>query len=103
MHCHSSMYPSHIHVMYKASLIGLQIALKTRLGSATRHCARAMALPNDMISGLFAETAVVMVIQARARIQPYRTTAHCREHLPPAQTLQAAREASVKRFLNPIQ
>lgn len=27
--------------------------------SATRHCARAMAIPLDVISGHFAETAVV--------------------------------------------
>jgi len=44
----------HIHVMSKSSLIALQIAIENQdWESATRHCARAMALPNDMISGLF--------------------------------------------------
>jgi len=59
----------------KSSLIALQIAIENQdWESATRHCARAMALPNDMISGLFAETAVVSgypVPEARIPALPY--------------------------------
>ncbi|TRM61706.1 COG4 transport protein-domain-containing protein [Schizophyllum amplum] len=50
--------------------------------SATRHCARAMALPLEVISGPFSEVAVPTP----------------ESHLPPAQTLQAAREQLLAVF-----
>ncbi|KAJ6455868.1 COG4 transport protein-domain-containing protein [Mycena sanguinolenta] len=61
----------------KTSLAALQSSIDSQdWESAARHCARAMALPLEVISGQFAETAV-----------PTSDS-----HLPPAQTLQAARE-----------
>ncbi|KAJ7135036.1 COG4 transport protein-domain-containing protein [Mycena crocata] len=61
----------------KTSLAALQLAIDSQdWESATLHCARAMSLPLQVISGQFAETAV-----------PTSDS-----HLPPAQTLQAARE-----------
>ncbi|KAJ7285558.1 COG4 transport protein-domain-containing protein [Mycena rebaudengoi] len=61
----------------KTSLAALQSAIDIQdWESATRHCARAMSLPLHVISGPFAETAVPT----------------SESHLPPAQTLQAARE-----------
>ncbi|KAJ7098169.1 COG4 transport protein-domain-containing protein [Mycena belliarum] len=61
----------------KTSLAALQSSIETQdWESATRHCARAMSLPLQVISGPFAETAV-----------PTSDS-----HLPPAETLQAARE-----------
>ncbi|KAJ6546418.1 COG4 transport protein-domain-containing protein [Mycena vulgaris] len=61
----------------KTSLAALQSSIEAQdWESATRHCARAMSLPLQVISGHFAETAV-----------PTSDS-----HLPPAQTLQAARE-----------
>ncbi|KAJ7694072.1 COG4 transport protein-domain-containing protein [Mycena rosella] len=61
----------------KTSLAALQSSIETQdWESATRHCARAMSLPLQVISGHFAETAV-----------PTSDS-----HLPPAETLQAARE-----------
>ncbi|KAJ7684832.1 COG4 transport protein-domain-containing protein [Mycena polygramma] len=61
----------------KVSLAALQSSIDSQdWESATRHCARAMSLPLPVISGQFAETAV-----------PTSDS-----HLPPAQTLQTARE-----------
>ncbi|KAJ7172744.1 COG4 transport protein-domain-containing protein [Mycena filopes] len=61
----------------KTSLAALQSSIDSQdWESATRHCARAMSLPLPVISGQFAETAV-----------PTSDS-----HLPPAQTLQAARD-----------
>ncbi|KAJ7752135.1 COG4 transport protein-domain-containing protein [Mycena metata] len=61
----------------KTSLAALQSSIESQdWESATLHCARAMSLPLQVISGHFAETAV-----------PTSDS-----HLPPAQTLQAARE-----------
>ncbi|KIY51144.1 COG4-domain-containing protein [Fistulina hepatica ATCC 64428] len=61
----------------KSSLIETQASIENQdWESATRHCARAMSLPLDVISGPFAEMAVPTP----------------EIHLPPAQTLQAARE-----------
>ncbi|KAJ7191082.1 COG4 transport protein-domain-containing protein [Mycena pura] len=61
----------------KTSLAALQSSIESQdWESATRHCARAMSLPLEVISGPFAETAVPTFDS----------------HLPPAQTLQAARE-----------
>ncbi|KAJ6547289.1 COG4 transport protein-domain-containing protein [Mycena capillaripes] len=61
----------------KTSLAALQSSIDSQdWESATRHCARAMSLPLQVISGQFAETAV-----------PTSDS-----HLPPAQTLQTARE-----------
>ncbi|KAJ7046514.1 COG4 transport protein-domain-containing protein [Mycena alexandri] len=61
----------------KTSLAALQSSIESQdWESATLHCARAMSLPLQVISGQFAETAV-----------PTSDS-----HLPPAQTLQAARE-----------
>ncbi|KAF8553400.1 COG4-domain-containing protein [Imleria badia] len=69
----------------KSSLSQLQACIERQdWESATRHCARAMALPFEVISGPFAETSV--------------PTAE--NHLPPAQTLQAAREQLLSIFLN---
>ncbi|KAJ3997994.1 COG4 transport protein-domain-containing protein [Lentinula boryana] len=60
----------------KSSLTALQSSIESGdWESATRHCARAMSLPSEVISGPFAEFAV-----------PTSDS-----HLPPAQTLQEAR------------
>ncbi|KAJ3742037.1 COG4 transport protein-domain-containing protein [Lentinula detonsa] len=60
----------------KSSLTALQSSIESGdWESATRHCARAMSLPSEVISGPFAEFAV-----------PTSDS-----HLPPTQTLQAAR------------
>lgn len=66
--------------------------------SATRHCARAMTLPLDLTLGAFAETVVVShefnTIQSRAEfLQPTPEI-----HLPPAQTLQNARDQLLRIF-----
>ncbi|OJT04068.1 Conserved oligomeric Golgi complex subunit 4 [Trametes pubescens] len=67
----------------KSSLAALHSSIDQQdWEAATRHCARAMALPLDVISGPFAETAV-----------PTPDS-----HLPPAQTLQAAREQLLAVF-----
>ncbi|KAI0373375.1 COG4-domain-containing protein [Pilatotrama ljubarskyi] len=67
----------------KSSLAALHDAIEQHdWEAATRHCARAMALPLDVISGPFAETAVPTP----------------ESHLPPAQTLQAARERLLAVF-----
>ncbi|CAL1703811.1 unnamed protein product [Somion occarium] len=67
----------------KSSLAALHAAMEAHdWESATRHCARAMALPLEVTSGPFADTAV--------------PTAE--SHLPPAQTLQAAREQLLEIF-----
>ncbi|TFY55596.1 hypothetical protein EVG20_g9262 [Dentipellis fragilis] len=61
----------------KNSLLALQSSIESQdWESATRHCARAMGLPNDVVHGPFAETAVPT----------------SENHLPPAQTLEAARK-----------
>ncbi|KAI6038964.1 COG4 transport protein-domain-containing protein [Pisolithus marmoratus] len=68
----------------KSSLMQLQAYIDTQdWESATRHCARAMSLPPQVISGPFAEAVV--------------PTAE--NHLPPSQTLQAAREQLLSIFL----
>ncbi|KAF9232006.1 COG4 transport protein-domain-containing protein [Melanogaster broomeanus] len=68
----------------KSSLTQLQSCIDSQdWESATRHCARAMSLPFEVISGQFAEVSV--------------PTAE--SHLPPAQTLQAAREQLLSIFL----
>ncbi|TBU29088.1 COG4-domain-containing protein [Dichomitus squalens] len=67
----------------KSSLAALQSSIEQHdWESATRHCARAMSLPPDVISGPFAGTAV--------------PTAE--NPLPPAQTLQTAREQLLAVF-----
>ncbi|EPT01843.1 hypothetical protein FOMPIDRAFT_1048435 [Fomitopsis schrenkii] len=67
----------------KNSLNALQSAMEAKdWESATRHCARAMSVPTEVISGMFAETAVPTP----------------ESHLPPAQTLQAAREELLAIF-----
>ncbi|KAI0781305.1 COG4-domain-containing protein [Trametes elegans] len=67
----------------KSSLSALHSSMEQQdWEAATRHCARAMALPLDVISGPFAETAVPTP----------------ESHLPPAQTLQAAREQLLAVF-----
>ncbi|KAI0693895.1 COG4-domain-containing protein [Cytidiella melzeri] len=67
----------------KSSLAALQSSMESQdWESATRHCARAMAIPLDVTSGPFAETAV--------------PTAE--NPLPPAQTLQTARETLLRVF-----
>ncbi|TFK72569.1 COG4-domain-containing protein [Pluteus cervinus] len=64
-------------VELKSSLSALAAAIESQdWETAVRHCAKAMSLPRAVISGPFAETAV--------------PTAE--NHLPPAQTLQSARE-----------
>ncbi|XP_006458408.1 hypothetical protein AGABI2DRAFT_115438 [Agaricus bisporus var. bisporus H97] len=68
----------------KASLTSLNISIENRdWEAATLHCARAMALPSDVISGPFSGTAV--------------PTAE--SHLPPSETLQKAREHLLSVFL----
>ncbi|KAI0328076.1 COG4-domain-containing protein [Cubamyces sp. BRFM 1775] len=67
----------------KSSLAALHSAMEEHdWEAATRHCARAMALPLDVVSGPFAETAVPTP----------------ESHLPPAQTLQAARDQLLAVF-----
>ncbi|GJE97920.1 COG4-domain-containing protein [Phanerochaete sordida] len=67
----------------KSSLGALQAAMEAQdWESATRHCARAMALPLDVTSGAFAESSVPSA----------------ESPLPPAQTLQAAREQLLHIF-----
>ncbi|KAF9459574.1 COG4 transport protein-domain-containing protein [Collybia nuda] len=67
----------------KSSLVALQSSIESQdWESATRHCARAMALPSQLISGAFAESAVPT----------------SESHLPPAQTLQNAREKLLSIF-----
>lgn len=61
----------------KSSLGALQSAIDAQdWESATTHCAKAMSLPPDVVSGEFAQTAVPT----------------SESHLPPAQTLQGQRE-----------
>ncbi|KAG6833211.1 hypothetical protein H0H87_010274 [Tephrocybe sp. NHM501043] len=67
----------------KASLADLQSSIEIQdWEAAARHCARAMSLPLNVISGPFAETAVPT----------------SESHLPPAQTLQQAREKLLAIF-----
>ncbi|TCD62614.1 hypothetical protein EIP91_006628 [Steccherinum ochraceum] len=67
----------------KSSLAALQSSMESQdWESATRHCARAMALPLEVTSGAFAESAVPTP----------------ESHLPPAQTLQLAREQLLDVF-----
>ncbi|EMD34512.1 hypothetical protein CERSUDRAFT_117357 [Gelatoporia subvermispora B] len=67
----------------KASLSALQDAMAQKdWESATRHCARAMSLPCEVLQGRFAETAV-----------PTEDSP-----LPPAETLQQAREELLAIF-----
>ncbi|KAF8906209.1 COG4 transport protein-domain-containing protein [Gymnopilus junonius] len=67
----------------KSSLLALQSSIEMKdWEAAARHCARAMALPLDVIAGPFAE-AVVPTAES---------------HLPPVQTLQDAREILLKVF-----
>ncbi|GLB35270.1 putative COG4 transport protein [Lyophyllum shimeji] len=67
----------------KSSLADLQLSINNQdWESATRHCARAMSLPLEVISGPFAEAAVPT----------------SESHLPPAQTLQEARETLLAIF-----
>ncbi|KAF9451228.1 COG4-domain-containing protein, partial [Macrolepiota fuliginosa MF-IS2] len=67
----------------KSSLSALQVSIESQdWEAATLNCARAMALPLDVISGPFAEKAV--------------PTAE--SHLPPSETLQAAREYLLSVF-----
>ncbi|KZT09882.1 COG4-domain-containing protein [Laetiporus sulphureus 93-53] len=67
----------------KTSLEELHFSMEDRdWESATRHCARAMALPTEVLLGPFAEIAVPT----------------SESHLPPAQTLQAAREQLLAVF-----
>ncbi|KAF9228537.1 COG4-domain-containing protein [Gyrodon lividus] len=68
----------------KSSLAQLQSCIESQdWESATRHCARAMSLSFEVISGPFAGVSV--------------PTAE--SHLPPTQTLQAAREQLLSIFL----
>lgn len=68
--------------------------------SATRHCARAMSLPDEVISGPFAETAVVSIIHVSVQGGAAHISAQptSESHLPPAQTLQAARDTLLEVF-----
>ncbi|OBZ75472.1 Conserved oligomeric Golgi complex subunit 4 [Grifola frondosa] len=72
----------------KSSLAALQSAIESKdWESATRHCSRAMALPLEVTSGPFAET----------------TVPTSESHLPPAQTLQTAREELLNIFRQEFQ
>ncbi|KAG6910876.1 hypothetical protein DXG01_006559 [Tephrocybe rancida] len=67
----------------KGSLADLQSSIDSQdWEAATRHCARALALPLEVISGPFAEAAVPT----------------SESHLPPAETLQQARETLLTIF-----
>ncbi|KIK63178.1 hypothetical protein GYMLUDRAFT_95807 [Collybiopsis luxurians FD-317 M1] len=67
----------------KSSLLALQSSIENNdWESATRHCARAMSLPPEVISGSFAQIAVPT----------------SESHLPPAQTLQEARQYLLQVF-----
>ncbi|KAK0197415.1 COG4 transport protein-domain-containing protein [Armillaria mellea] len=67
----------------KSSLAELQASIESHdWESASRHCARVMVLPLDVISGPFAEHVVPT----------------SDNHLPPVQTLQAAREQLLSVF-----
>ncbi|KAK0441157.1 COG4 transport protein-domain-containing protein [Desarmillaria tabescens] len=67
----------------KSSLAELQASIESHdWESASRHCARVMALPLDVISGPFAEHVVPT----------------SDNHLPPVQTLQAVREQLLSVF-----
>ncbi|KZV62045.1 COG4-domain-containing protein [Peniophora sp. CONT] len=67
----------------KSSLSAMQASIDARdWESATRHCARAIALPDQVITGAFAATAVPTP----------------ESHLPPVQTLQNAREHLLSVF-----
>ncbi|EAU88111.1 hypothetical protein CC1G_03783 [Coprinopsis cinerea okayama7 len=67
----------------KSSLAALQTAIDAQdWETATTHCAKAMSIPPEVISGAFAESAVP-------------TT---ESHLPPAQTLQAQRQTLLEVF-----
>ncbi|KDQ59403.1 hypothetical protein JAAARDRAFT_56419 [Jaapia argillacea MUCL 33604] len=67
----------------KSSLAALQSAIESQdWESATRHCARAMALPLEVVSGPFAESAVPT----------------SESPLPPAQTLENTREQLLAIF-----
>ncbi|TDL25058.1 COG4-domain-containing protein [Rickenella mellea] len=68
----------------KSSIAALQSSIESQdWESATRHCARAMDLPLELISGPFAESAVPT----------------SESPLPPLQTLQAARERLLDVFI----
>lgn len=57
------LYSSVCHDPPQSSLASLQASIDSRdWESAARHCARAMSLPLEVISGPFAETAVVRMI-----------------------------------------
>ena len=67
----------------KSSLTQLQFCIESHdWESATRHCARAMAVPAEVISGRFAESAIPT----------------SENPLPPAQSLQAARDRLLAIF-----
>ncbi|KAH6918869.1 COG4 transport protein-domain-containing protein [Coprinopsis sp. MPI-PUGE-AT-0042] len=67
----------------KSSLSALQNAMDAQdWESATTHCAKAMSIPLEVISGPFAESAVPT----------------SESHLPPSQTLQAHREQLLEVF-----
>lgn len=68
--------------------------------SAARHCARAMAFPPEVISGPFSEVAVVCSSFAFSHSRRSRSRQPTVDsHLPPAQTLQTAREYLLSTFL----
>ena len=67
--------------------------------SATRHCARAMAIPLDVTSGPFAESAVVSASLVSIPSQSHRLIQPTAENpQPPAQALQAEREELLAIF-----
>ncbi|GJJ12454.1 hypothetical protein Clacol_006696 [Clathrus columnatus] len=63
----------------KTSLNSLQDAMQSGdWESATRHCARAMSIPVDVISGAFAE---LTIPTAESPLSPVQTLQNAREHL----------------------
>ncbi|TFK55321.1 COG4-domain-containing protein [Heliocybe sulcata] len=67
----------------KSSISAMQSAIESQdWESATRHCARAMALPSEVLTGQFAETAVPT----------------SENPLPPAQSVQLAKEKLLSIF-----
>ncbi|KAM6500763.1 COG4 transport domain containing protein [Amanita muscaria] len=72
----------------KASLHALQVSIENQdWEAATRHCARAMSVPQEIIFGLFAETVVP----------------NASHHLPPPQMLQDSREQLLAIFIRNFQ
>lgn len=91
----------------KSSLSSFNSAMEAQdYDSATRHCAKAMALPIDIISGQFAEATVVswspvLFSEPSNREDHHQPTSDF--PLPPSESLQAAREQLLDIFKREFQ